>query len=224
MLGGVLGVGRIVRVGIVVIQDAEVGAGLRPKVVGLGRMNVRIAPAGSGQDVVIRGSVSDVLADVYEAAIHKGDRGSVDQAVDEGRVGVLIDGLNAAGDGGRLSPVVVFEGNDENVFDFPVILSTGARTAQYSKNCKSGKRTEIGAREHGNLQLGDWRKVAERFWRGSFRQYGQPTCRLKIRSRRMLRQDERRVKDWAAWGAGAGWSAKLASGDGSWNHPTKSCV
>jgi len=48
---------------------------------------VRIAPAGSGQDVVIRGSVSDVLADVYEAAIHKGDRVPLTRLLMKGALG-----------------------------------------------------------------------------------------------------------------------------------------
>ena len=67
MLRGGLRIGGIVRVGIVVIEDAEVGAGFSPEVLGFGGMDVRIVSAGRGQNVVIGGGVGDVVADVHEA-------------------------------------------------------------------------------------------------------------------------------------------------------------
>ena len=47
---------------------------------------------------------------------------SVHKTVNERSVRVLKNLLNPAGHGGRLSPVVIFHRNYENVFNFPGIL------------------------------------------------------------------------------------------------------
>ena len=47
--------------GVVVVEHAKIGAGFRPEVVGLGRMNMGIVSAGSGQDIVVGGGVRDLL-------------------------------------------------------------------------------------------------------------------------------------------------------------------
>jgi hypothetical protein len=59
-----------------------------------------------------------MLADVLDAAIKEDKRGPVHKAIDERGVWVLKDLLNPAGDAGRLSPVVIFQCDYENVFDF----------------------------------------------------------------------------------------------------------
>ena len=85
-------------------------------------MDVRVAAAGSGQHVVVGRRIGDMFADVHQATVDECDRGSVYQAVNEGCVRILINGLNPAGNGGWLSPIVIFESNHEDMFDFAVIL------------------------------------------------------------------------------------------------------
>ena len=121
MLGRSLRVGRIVLIGIVVVENTEVGAGFSPEVIGLGGMDVWIAAAFRGQNVVVGRGVGNLLADVQKLAVNEGRRGAIDKAVDEGGARVLEDGLNAAGHGCGLSPVVVFESDDEDVLDVAIV-------------------------------------------------------------------------------------------------------
>jgi hypothetical protein len=76
-----------------------------------------------------------VPADVLKVAVDESKPGSIHKTVNERRVGVLKDGLNPSWDGGRLSPVVILEGDYEYVFDFPVFLGACAQTAQCSHEC-----------------------------------------------------------------------------------------
>ena len=55
--------------GIVVVEYAEIRARFRPDVVGLGRMDMGIVPAGRGQDAVVVRGVGHLLADIDLAAI-----------------------------------------------------------------------------------------------------------------------------------------------------------
>jgi hypothetical protein len=103
---------------VVVVEDVKIRACFRPEVVGFGRMDVRIVSAGGGQNVVVGRSVGDMLADVLDAAIKEGKRRPVHKTIDERGVWVLKDLLNPAGDAGGLSPVVIFQCDYENVFDF----------------------------------------------------------------------------------------------------------
>src|SRR5215469_10772407 len=73
--------------GISVVCYAEMSAGLRPDVVGLGRMDMGIVPAGRGQDVVVVHGIGHLPADVDMNPIDDGNGGSVNQAVDERGVG-----------------------------------------------------------------------------------------------------------------------------------------
>ena len=81
--------------GIKVIGHGEIGAGLRPNVVGFRRMDMGIIPAGRGQDVVVIRGISHLSADVDLAPIDRGNGGSVNQAVNERGVGVLENLLDA---------------------------------------------------------------------------------------------------------------------------------
>ena len=87
MLRCVLVGGTVGGEGIVVVEDAEVGARFSPDVVRLGGMNVRIVAVRGGKDVVIRVGVGDLLADVLRYSVDLGPGGAVYEAVDEGRVG-----------------------------------------------------------------------------------------------------------------------------------------
>ena len=59
-------------------------------------MNVRVVAALGGENVVIVGGVCRALADVHRLAVDPGNGGSIDEAVDERRVRVLEDLLDAA--------------------------------------------------------------------------------------------------------------------------------
>jgi hypothetical protein len=112
--------------GVGVVEYAEIGARLRPQIVGLGGMNVGIVPAVSGQDVVVVCGIRHLLADIQLPAIDCGNGGPVHQAVNEGSVCILENLLDARKLIGRLRPVVVFHRNDEHCPDF---LRVGARTS-----------------------------------------------------------------------------------------------
>src|SRR5215470_15931955 len=104
--------------GISVIEYVEVKACLRPNVVWFRRMDMRIVPAGRGQDAAVVRGISYLLADLDLAPIDHRNSGSVDQAVDEWGVGVLENLLDGTGKlVCRLRPVVVFHGDYENRFD-----------------------------------------------------------------------------------------------------------
>ena len=119
VLRGVLVGGAVGGEGIVVVGHAEVGARFSPDVVGLGGMDVRVVAVRGGEDVVIGVGVGDLFADVLRAAVDLDPGGAVDEAIDEGSVGVLVDLLDAAGELVRgLRPVVVFHRDDEDGFDF----------------------------------------------------------------------------------------------------------
>ena len=91
VLRGVLVGGTFGSEGIVIVEHAEVGAGLGPDVVRLRGMDVGVAAVGGGEDVVIGRGVGDLLADVLGPAADLGPGGAVNEAVDERRVGVLED-------------------------------------------------------------------------------------------------------------------------------------
>ena len=65
--------------GISVVGHGEIGAGLRPNVVGFRRMDMGIIPAGRGQDVVVIRGISHLSADVDLAPIDRGNGGSVNR-------------------------------------------------------------------------------------------------------------------------------------------------
>ena len=77
-----------------------------------------IIPTGRGQHVVVVRGICDLSADVDLTPIDRGNGGSVNQAVDEGGVGVLENLLDAGTElVGRLRPVVVFQGDHEDRLD-----------------------------------------------------------------------------------------------------------
>jgi hypothetical protein len=123
-------------------------------------MNVRIIAAGGGQNVVIGGGVGDLLADVDEAAVNVRERGAVHEAIDEWGFRILKDGVDAARDGGRPGPIVIFFGDDEDVLDLPgivvpivvAVLGAGTRTAEQSQECDHAKGAEIAECGHRDLQ------------------------------------------------------------------------
>src|SRR5690349_1336000 len=80
--------------GISVVEYVEIEARLRPEVVGFRRMDMRIIPAGRGEDAAVVRGVGHLLADFDQAPIDWGSGGSVNQAVDEWGVGVLENLLN----------------------------------------------------------------------------------------------------------------------------------
>jgi hypothetical protein len=63
--------------GIIVVGHREIGAGLRPNVVGFRRMDMEIIPAGRGQNVVVVRGISHLSTDVDLAPIDRGNGGSV---------------------------------------------------------------------------------------------------------------------------------------------------
>src|SRR5579862_7741931 len=136
----IVGEGGGIGVGVVIVKNAKVGPGFRPKVVGLGRMNVRIVPAGSGKDVVVRRGVGGLLADVDHLAVNDGARGSVHQAVDEWSVGILINLLDSAGDLSRLGPIVILHRDHEYSLD---VVGAGAEAAQSTEEEKRTKGMAI---------------------------------------------------------------------------------
>jgi hypothetical protein len=73
--------------GIVVVEHAEIGAGLGPKIIWLGRMNVGIVAAGSGKNVVIGGGEGDLLADVDFGTVDVGEGGSFTRLLMKGAFG-----------------------------------------------------------------------------------------------------------------------------------------
>ena len=104
--------------GIVVVQHTEIVPRLGPNIVWFRRMNVRIVSARSSQNIVVSGCVSDLLTDVDDLSVHDGECRPAHKAVDEWRVGILKNLLGAAGKFiCRLTPVVVFHCDDENLFD-----------------------------------------------------------------------------------------------------------
>ncbi len=148
MLIGVLVVAADKRIGVV--QHAKVGARFRPDVVRLRRMDVRVIAAGGGQDVGVRRGVSGLFADVDDGAVNHRSGRAIHQAVDEGRVGVLIDLLDAAGKLiGRLGPVVVFHCNHKHGLD---LLSMRGESARCCEQGTHSQRTEKSGVRHENLQ------------------------------------------------------------------------
>jgi hypothetical protein len=67
MLIGVLICAAWRRIGIVVVKDAEVRTGLRPKVIGFGRMNAGVVSARGRKNVMVRGDARELLADVEDS-------------------------------------------------------------------------------------------------------------------------------------------------------------
>ena len=124
----VLAVRRRVRVGVVVVKDVEVGTGFRPDVVGLGRMNSRGASAGVvGWNIMVCRGVGDLLADVDHRAVNAGPRRPIHKTIDEGRIGVLKNLLDSAGQLDWLGPVVILHRDHENSLD---LLRAGGEVAQ----------------------------------------------------------------------------------------------
>jgi hypothetical protein len=94
---------------IVVIEHAEVRSGLCPDVVWFRWMDVRRVGR-AGQHVVIGVGVCRLVADTGNVAL--------DQVVEEGRSGIVLDLLLASRElAGGLCPVLVFHRDDEHVAD-----------------------------------------------------------------------------------------------------------
>jgi len=82
-----------------------------------------IVAAGRGQHVMVVCGVGDLAADIDLLPIDRSYGSSVDQAVDEGGVGVLENLLDRTRKlVGRLRPVVVFHGDHEDRLDRTVIV------------------------------------------------------------------------------------------------------
>ena len=80
--------------GLIIVQHAEVGAGFRPKIAGLRGMDMWIISARRGQDVMVSRRIRDLLADVLYRVADVCKRGPIDEAIDERRIGILIDLLD----------------------------------------------------------------------------------------------------------------------------------
>ena len=88
-----------------------------------------IVPVGRVQHVVISSGVGDLLTAVLYRIAHRGKSTPIDQAIDERRIGILIDLLDPAGELVRgLGPVVIFHCDHEDCFD---LLCTGVHTSQW---------------------------------------------------------------------------------------------
>src|SRR6185437_13431587 len=120
-----LRVGRIIGIGVIVVQDAEIGTRFRPDVLRLGWMDVWSVWTVACQYIVISGGISNLLADVDYLPIDISFGRSVHQAVDEWRVRVLKYLLSAGGLAGvvvGLGPIVVFQSDDKHMLDMHVIV------------------------------------------------------------------------------------------------------
>ena len=75
------------RIRIVVVEHAEICAGLRPNVIRLRRVNMRVIPTLRGQGVVVLGCIRDLLADLNLFSVYGRGRCAIDQTVQEGHSG-----------------------------------------------------------------------------------------------------------------------------------------
>src|SRR4051812_34263143 len=168
-------------------------------------MDVLIVAALGGKYVVVRHGVRSVLADVDRFAVDPCHGRSIDEAVDERGVGILVDLLDISGYLCGLCPVVVLHCNDKDVRDLAavsVILVVIAFLSDGTGRCKRSKHGEPCER----AKWSDIQHVVPRGWgnceeRGRissriFSRERQPsTLRFEIRSRRLLRSDDGQVKD-----------------------------
>src|ERR1700704_1757247 len=113
-------------------------------------MNMRVVAAGSGQNVVVVGGVSDLLTNVDFAAIDSGKCGPIYQTIDEWRIRILKNLLDSARKlVGRLRPIVVFHGDYENGFDSVfAIFRACDQVAQCKQQGKSAQRAETSDVRH----------------------------------------------------------------------------
>src|SRR5215472_12617372 len=137
------------RIGIVVTENAEVRTRLRPNVVGLGRMNAGIVPAGSRENVMVGRGVGNLLADIDYGAVNERSGSSVHQTVNEWGVRILENLL------GRtvelvvwLGPIMIFHSDDEHFLD---ALSAGALDDQYREDGRKHEHVRNSAKGHLNL-------------------------------------------------------------------------
>lgn len=140
-------VGRLLTgVRVVVTRHAEIVARLGPDVIRLGRMNVLVVSAAGDQNIVVGRGIGNLLTDVNHRAVHGGDRGSVYEAVDEGRVRILQNLLRLARKLVlRLGPVVILHRDHENALD---LLRAGAKAAQCSQESQHAQYLESSALRH----------------------------------------------------------------------------
>jgi hypothetical protein len=93
-------------------------------------VELTVLSVGSGRSVVPGGKLGELVADVWETAIHKDKRSSLDKDVVKASVSTLENRLNPAGDTGRRSPVAVFPRDDDDVvrlsgFSLPIVAPLG---------------------------------------------------------------------------------------------------
>src|SRR5665213_2878785 len=97
-------------------------------------MNVGIIAAGSGQNIVIRGGVGSLLADIDQLPVNQGVGGSLHQTINEGCVGILINLLDPAGElVGGLRPVMILHGDYEYRLD---VIGVGSEAAERTEECE----------------------------------------------------------------------------------------
>src|SRR5262249_49714986 len=91
-------------------------------------MDMGVIPAGRGQRVMVVRGVGDLAADIDLLPTDRSHGSAVDQAVDEGSVGVLENLLDRTRKlVSRLRPIVVFHGDHEDRLDRAVIWAVIVR-------------------------------------------------------------------------------------------------
>ena len=169
-------------------------------------MDVRIVAALRREYVVVRHGVRGVLADVHSLAVDPGYGSSVDEAVDERIVRVLVDLLDISGYLCRLCPVVILHCDHKDVLDLAAVLvaliviallsdGTGrCKRSNDSEPCERAKSSDIQhvqvPRRLGKLRVAGWDSTA-----GLLAAVQPSTLRIDSPIRQLLRSDDGEVKD-----------------------------
>src|SRR5689334_13666400 len=125
VLGSTLDSRSVGRVGVVIVEHAQIAAGFRPDVIRLRGMDIRVVTAGSSEYVVVRVGVCNLLADVLGDAVNLRPGGSIDEAIDKRSVGILIYLLRATGELVRgLRTVVILHSDNEYGLDLLGVRAT----------------------------------------------------------------------------------------------------